>query len=316
MSEPGEATPVALVRGERGPRESGERGERSGHRKEGLHPPWIDLDGPAPDAPAEASNIRPLRCVARTGPRPYCYSMELRERYFTAAEAEWPVRRSGNLRFYLDYLFEGVDLRGARVLDIGAGGGRFTFYAAAAGAARVVALEPEADGSDAGVTTQFEHVRDRLGLDSVELRHETLQEFDPGDELFDVFFMHASINHLDEPATMRLHTDEAARQVYRELFAKLAGMGVDGAKLVASDASRHNLVQAAGSEPAAADDRVGEAPAAGDLDRAAREAGFTEPRVRWSTANSLRRPGRMLLGNRMAAWFTEGAFCLTMTLRR
>ena len=33
--------------------------------------------------------------------------MELRERYFSAAKAEWPVRRTGNLRFYLDYLFEG-----------------------------------------------------------------------------------------------------------------------------------------------------------------------------------------------------------------
>ena len=243
--------------------------------------------------------------------------MELRERYFTAAEAEWPVRRSGNLRFYLDYLFEGVDLHGARVLDIGAGGGRFTFYAAAAGAARVVALEPEADGSDAGVTTQFEHVRHRLGVDSVELRHETLQQFDPGDERFDVIFMHASINHLDEPATMRLHTDEAARQVYRELFAKLAGMGADGAKLVASDASRHNL--------------FAKLPVRNPLQPTIewekhqppetwigllRDAGFAEPRVRWSTANTLRRPGRMLLGNRMAAWFTEGAFCLTITLRR
>ena len=167
--------------------------------------------------------------------------MELRERYFSVAEAEWPVHRTGNLRFYLDYLFEGIDLQGARVLDIGAGGGRYSFYAAAAGAARVVALEPEEAGSDTGVASQFEQVSDRLGVDSVELRHETLQEFDPGDELFDVFFMHASINHLDEPATMRLHTDEAARQVYRELFAKLAGMGADRAKLVASDATRHNL---------------------------------------------------------------------------
>src|SRR3954449_9617938 len=75
--------------------------------------------------------------------------MEVRERYFDLAEAEWPVRRAGNLRFYVDYLFEGVDLRGARVLDIGAGGGRYSFYAAAAGAARVVALEPEAAGSGA-----------------------------------------------------------------------------------------------------------------------------------------------------------------------
>ena len=243
--------------------------------------------------------------------------MELRERYYSTAEAEWPVRRTGNLRFYLDYLFEGVDLRGARVLDIGAGGGRFTFYAAAAGAARVVALEPEADGSDTGVTTQFEQVRDRLGVDSVELRHETLQEFDPGDELFDVIFMHASINHLDEPATMRLHTDEAARQVYRELFAKLAGMGADGAKLVASDASRHNLfakLPVRNPLQPTIEWEKHQPPETwiGLLE----EAGFAEPRVRWTTPNALRRPGRVLLGNRVAAWLSEGAFCLTMTLRR
>jgi SAM-dependent methyltransferase len=243
--------------------------------------------------------------------------MEVRDRYFDLAEAEWPVRRPGNLRFYLDYLFEGVDLQGARVLDIGAGGGRYSFYAAASGAARVVALEPEAAGSDTGVASRFEQVRDRLGVDSVELRQETLQEFHPGDELFDVLFMHASINHLDEPATMLLHRDEGARQVYRELFAKLAGMGADGAKLVASDVSRHNL--------------FAKLPVRNPLQPTIewekhqppetwigllREAGFTEPRVRWSTANSLRRPGRVLLGNRMAAWLTDGGFCLTMTLRR
>ena len=243
--------------------------------------------------------------------------MELRERYFSAAEAEWPVRRTGNLRFYLDYLFEGVDLRGARVLDVGAGGGRYSFYAAAAGAAHVVALEPEAAGSDTGARSQLEHLRDRLGVDSVELRRETLQEFDPGDELFDVLFMHASINHLDEPATMQLHRDERAREVYRELFGKLARVGADGAKLVASDVSRHNLfaklpVRNPLQPTIEWDKHQPPETWIGLL----REAGFTDPRVRWSSVNSLRRPGRVLLGNRMGAWLTEGAFCLTMTLRR
>jgi SAM-dependent methyltransferase len=243
--------------------------------------------------------------------------MELRERYFSAAEAEWPVHRGGNLRFYLDYLFDGVDLDGARVLDIGAGGGRYSFYAAAAGAAHVVALEPEAAGSDAGVTAQFERFRERIGVDSVELRHEPLQEFDPGDERFDVLFMHASINHLDEPATTRLHEDQAARQTYRELFARLAGMGADGAKLVASDASRHNLFAKLPVrnplQPTIEWEK--HQPPETWIELLA-EAGFTQPRVRWSTPNSLRRPGRVVLGNRLAAWFTEGAFCLTMTLRR
>jgi SAM-dependent methyltransferase len=249
--------------------------------------------------------------------RPYSRPMELRERYFATAEAEWPVHRVGNLRFYLDYLFEGVDLKGARVLDIGAGGGRYSFYAAAAGAAHVVALEPEAAGSDAGVATQFERFREQLGVDSVELRHATLQEFDPGDERFDVLFMHASINHLDEPATTRLHTDPEARQAYRELFARLAGMGADGAKLVASDASRHNLFAHLPVrnplQPTIEWDKHQPPELWIEL---LEEAGFAEPRVRWSTPNSLRRPGRLLLGNRAAAWLTEGAFCLTMTLRR
>ncbi len=256
--------------------------------------------------------------MALTRPPPYSDSvMELRERYFSTAEAEWPVRRTGNLRFYLDYLFEGVDLRGKRVLDIGAGGGRYSFYAAAAGAAHVVALEPEAAGSDAGVTTQFERFSEQLGVDTVELRHETLQEFDPGDERFDVLFMHASINHLDEPATEELHRDEAARQAYREIFAKLAGMGADGAKLVASDVSRHNLFAKLPVrnplQPTIEWDKHQPPETWIEL---LRQAGFTDPQVRWSTANTLRRPGRVLLGNRMAAWLTEGAFCLTMTLRR
>jgi SAM-dependent methyltransferase len=243
--------------------------------------------------------------------------MDLRDRYFSMAEAEWPVQRPGNLSFYVNYLFDGVELAGKRVLDIGAGSGRYSFYAAAEGARHVVALEPEAAGSDSGVTSQFEHVRESLGVDSVELRHQTLQEFDPGDERFDVLFMHASINHLDEPATMRLHRDEDARSTYRELFARLAAVGADGAKLVATDVTRHNLfAKLPVKNPLQPTIEWDKHQAPETWVGLLREAGFTDPRVRWSTSNSLRRPGRALLGNRVGAWLGEGAFCLTMTLRR
>jgi SAM-dependent methyltransferase len=243
--------------------------------------------------------------------------MELRDRYLSMAEAEWPVQRAGNLRFYMDYLFDGVELAGARVLDIGAGSGRYSFFAAAAGAKHVVALEPEAAGSDTEVTSQFEQVRECLGIDSVELRHETLQDFDPGDERFDVLFMHASINHLDEPATMRLHWDEGARRSYRELFARLAAVAADGATLVATDVTRHNLfARLPVKNPLQPTIEWEKHQAPETWVGLLREAGFTDPRVRWSTSNSLRRPGRALLGNRVGAWLGEGAFCLTMTLRR
>jgi SAM-dependent methyltransferase len=238
------------------------------------------------------------------------------ERYLSVVKAEWPERNVRNLRFYLDYLFDGVPLAGRRVLDVGAGDGVYSFYLAAAGAERVVALEPESAGSTAGVTGSFSRLAEALGLDSVELRTETLQDFDPGDERFDVLFLHAAINHLDESATMALGRDEAARQTYRSLFSKLASIGAPGAKLVAADASPHNLFGRLGlRNPLQPTIEWEKHQTPETWARLLEDAGFGDPRIRWNSINTLRRPGRVLLGNRVAAWFLDSTFCLTMTLR-
>jgi hypothetical protein len=63
------------------------------------------------------------------------------------------------------------------VLDVGAGEGDASFYAACAGAKRVVSLELEAAGSRGGVREQFNRIRERLDAPNVELRPETIQEW-------------------------------------------------------------------------------------------------------------------------------------------
>jgi SAM-dependent methyltransferase len=238
------------------------------------------------------------------------------ERYLSAVKAEWPARNVGNLRFYLEYLFDGVPLAGRRVLDVGAGDGVYSFYAAAAGAEHVTALEPESAGSTPDVTSRFARLGEAVGGSAVELRTETFQAFDPGDDRFDVLFLHAVINHLDEPATMALGHDEAARAAYRSLFAKLAAMGADGARLIAADAARRNLLGRLGlRNPLQPTIEWEKHQQPETWARLLEDAGFGDARIRWNSLNTLRRPGRVLLGNRVAAWCLDSTFCLTMTKR-
>ena len=109
-------------------------------------------------------------------------------------------RNPGNLRFFVDYLFEGVDLTGKTMLDVGAGDGRFSFYAAAAGAREVVSLEPDAAGSSGGQTGAFRKLASPFDHPDVRLVPESLQQYEHKGELFDLLLLTASINHLDEAA--------------------------------------------------------------------------------------------------------------------
>jgi hypothetical protein len=42
------------------------------------------------------------------------------------------------------------------------------------------------------------------------------------------------------------------------------------------------------------------------------KVGFAQPWIRWTTLNTLRRPGELLFGNRLVSYFTLSTFILTM----
>lgn len=222
-------------------------------------------------------------------------------------------RNPGNLLFKMSRYFRDVPLAGRSVLDIGAGDGDSSLYAAVGGAGRVVALEPEAAGSTGGARARFDRIAERLGATQVELLADTLQSFEAKGETFDVLISIASVNHLDEDACTRLQDDEGARQTYRRIFSKLAELANPGADLIVADAARDNLFPRLGVRNPVARTIEWEKHQQPEFwATLLAEAGFADPEISWRTFNTLRRPGEILFGNRFAAYCSTSAFRLRM----
>lgn len=222
-----------------------------------------------------------------------------------------------NLARFLDTVFGGLPLEGRTVLDIGGGMGLLSFAAVQRGAARAVLVEPEAQeaGGTAGVLGRFREVCEALGwTNRIELQPVTFQAFDPGAERFDVILSHNAINHLDERACAQLHRQAEARRVYLEIFAKLRRLAQPGGHVVMLDCGRRNLFGDLGLRNPlmpSIEWRKHQQPEV--WARMLGEAGFTEPSFRWTTLHSLGRPGRALLGNRLAAYLLTSHFRLEVT---
>jgi hypothetical protein len=97
------------------------------------------------------------------------------------------------------------------------------------------------------------------------------------------------------------------------LFEKLAALSRPGGALIVSDCSRENLFARLGIKN----------PIARNIEWHKHQtpelwagmlvgAGFASPRIRWASFNTFRSAGRLLLGNRAAAYCLTSTFCLTM----
>jgi SAM-dependent methyltransferase len=234
------------------------------------------------------------------------------DRYFSLVVQEGLF--SKHLRRYLSFVFRSIEFEGRRMLEIGGGSGWISFYAACKGARKVVCLEPERQGSDAGVSRSFERLRRVLcGVDQVTLESVTVQDYEPANEKFDIVVLHNSINHLDEEACIRLRKDEQARNRYVSLFERIGRMTEKEGKLVVVDASRYNLFGCLGLRnpfvPEIEWDKHQSPKYWATLLSAAQ---FSNAQIRWMSFNRLGDVGEMLLANGWAAFLLHSYFCLTM----
>jgi SAM-dependent methyltransferase len=146
-----------------------------------------------------------------------------------------------NLNGYLHeaaHLFDGVEIAGHSVLEIGSGKGMMTMYAALQGASTVISMEPEMVGSRSGMISLQQQRLDTLGIRSVEFLPADFNEWDPRGRTFDIVMCRAAINHLhasDQHAMSHLPTYDGYLTVIRKMLSVTAPGGV----VLITDACRY-----------------------------------------------------------------------------
>ncbi|HEX6428366.1 MAG TPA: methyltransferase domain-containing protein [Niastella sp.] len=221
-----------------------------------------------------------------------------------------------NLKFYLNAIFQNVELQQKEVLDVGGGKGLMSFYAAVKGAKNAVCLEPEKNGSRSGATNKYHELRKEFPESlPVELLPLTLQEYVqqvvPGK--YDVVIMHNSINHLDEEACIHLLKSEASYKRYVTIFKNVFRLMKKKGVLIATDCSCKNFFNDIGVKNIFAPTiewHKHQKP--GTWIRLLKEAGFKNPTVKWLSPNRLGTIGRFIMGNYVMNYLTRSYFKVTV----
>jgi cyclopropane fatty-acyl-phospholipid synthase-like methyltransferase len=222
-------------------------------------------------------------------------------------------RSEERARYYCTSVYRDTPLKDAAVLEIGCGLGWLSLYAACEGARRVVGLEPEADGSSGGEVAEFKRMGAKLGLGQIEVRSETIQQYDPGQQRFDVILISAAVNHLDEQACINLKRSEEARNIYRTLFRRFHEVMNPGGRIIITESSRYNLWGAVGiKNPFAPQIEWRKHQSPRIWIKLLRECGFRDASLAWRMPRALE-PLGALTANEAVAYLIWSRFILIMS---
>lgn len=229
-------------------------------------------------------------------------------------EIFYKKRRFNKARYikrHLSYMFDGIDLKGKKVLDVGGGAGLLALHAANEGATSAICLEPELEGTTIGFRKKFEDLKKDAGITThAENLNETFQSFiKKNKDKFDVVIFHNSINHLDEPACESLLTNSNSKEIYINIFKELSNLLEDGGVVIIADCSRSNFFNDIGLKSpivTSIEWHIHQNPSTWIA--CLSKAGFKSFMTSWSSHEFFGKMGQIILGNKFVAYFLFSHF--------
>lgn len=218
-------------------------------------------------------------------------------------------------RYDAAQLFDGIDIREKRVLEIGSGRGLLAILVWLQGADFVASMEPELVGATSGVIAMQRERIGTLGLANVEVVTADFNTWDAAGARFDVILSRASLNHLHASEKHALR-DRDTYENYVRVARKIHELLAPGGFFIATDACRYGFFSALRRfgvrrpwrwKRSGLNWRHHQNP--GTWARIFHEAGFARVRVDYPVPYALRH-SRAIVNTAFANFFLKGSFIL------
>ena len=143
--------------------------------------------------------------------------------------------------YFARYIFNGINLKNRKLLDVGGGNGIASFFACASEpscSAKIV--DPIDDGSNIRMRNQYNTLKQNFIADNVSYFEGYAHELNE-DEYFDIILLHNSINHIGEDLVESILDDPNSRNEYKSRLNKILDHAKSDCVIIISDCANRNL---------------------------------------------------------------------------
>ena len=151
------------------------------------------------------------------------------------------LKRTFGYHFYFkNYIFDKINLKNKKLLDLGGGNGLASFFAYnEEKTCKCTIVDPFADGSHKQMSLQFEKLSNFF--DNAVALHNDYIDTLPENIKFDLILMHNSINHIGEDIISDMDTNKKSQDEYSRRLSQILERANSNAIIIVADCSSDNF---------------------------------------------------------------------------